>query len=225
MNRYDIYAPIHKALRNFMGDTLAAVGRLDVEDDTEVAETLDQVRGLLATLRMHLDAENRFVHLAMHDRDPGSADKTAVDHEGHEHAIERLESLAGEAQFRAGGLRGMAVAALYRELAVFVAENLEHMNYEETKNNEALWRTHSDEELRGIERAIVADLTPEKKMTVFRWMIPALPPAGRADLLAKLRQSAPAPVIDAVLQIAKRNLSDRDWAKLSGALGFMPKAA
>src|SRR5262252_1889265 len=205
MNRYDIYASIHKALRNFMGDTLAAVGRLDVEDEAEAAETLAQVRGLLATLRMHLDAENRFVHLAMHDRDPGSADRTAVDHEGHE--------------------RAMAVQTLYRELAVFVAENLEHMNYEETKNNEALWRTHSDEELRGIERAIVADLAPEKKMTVFRWMIPALPPAGRAELVAKLRQSAPAPVIDAVLQIAKRNLSDRDWAKLSGALGFMPKAA
>jgi DNA-directed RNA polymerase specialized sigma24 family protein len=225
MSRYDIYTAIHKALRNFMVETLAALGRLDVEDAAEVSETLTGVRELLAVLRMHLEKENRFLHVPMHDREPGSADGTAEDHAGHERTIGRLESLAGEAQFRSGDLRRASVATLYRELAVFIAENFEHMNAEETGNNEVLWRTHSDDELQQIERAIVAELSPEMKAAVMRWMIPALPPAERAALLARMRSTMPAAAFDAILRIARHGLRERDWAKLSAALRLVPMAA
>ena len=38
--RMDLYAPIHKALRNFMCDTLCRVGRVDVADADELQQTL-----------------------------------------------------------------------------------------------------------------------------------------------------------------------------------------
>jgi len=223
--RFDIYSSIHKALRCYMGEVLAAVGRVDIDDDAEVEETASQVRGLIDVLSMHLDVENRFLHVAMHDRSPGSADKTAVDHAGHERSFERLEALSGEAQFRTGDLRRAAVQQLYRELAVFIAENLEHMNYEEVENNAVLWLTHTDAELRQVEQAIVSGLSPEKKATVMRWMISSLSPAERAELLSKVRQSAPAPAFEGILAIAKRTLSERDWTKLAAGLGILPIAA
>jgi len=223
--RYDIYSSIHKALRSYMGETLAAVGRVDIHDDTEVSETTNQVRGLLEVLRLHLEAENRFLHMVMHDRSPGSADKTAVDHAGHERSLARLETLSDEVQQGRGDQRRTAAKRLYRELAVFVAENLEHMDYEEVENNAVLWLTHTDAELRQIEQTIVAGLSPEKKASVMRWMIPALSPEERAWLLANARQTAPAPVFEGILAIAKRALSERDWTKLAAALDIVPKAA
>ena len=57
--------------------------------------------------------------------------------------------------------RATAVAELQRFLAQFVAENLTHMNVEESWNNAVLWETHSDAELIAIEQAIVASLSPE----------------------------------------------------------------
>ena len=35
-DRYDIYAPIHKALRQFMTDTLQRLGRLDLDDQQDL---------------------------------------------------------------------------------------------------------------------------------------------------------------------------------------------
>ena len=38
--RLDLYAPIHKALRSFMSDTLVRVGRIDVADAEDMHSTL-----------------------------------------------------------------------------------------------------------------------------------------------------------------------------------------
>jgi iron-sulfur cluster repair protein YtfE (RIC family) len=223
--RHDIYRNVHKALRSYMGEVLAEVGRLDVEDDAEVSQTMAEVRQLLGVLRAHLEAENRFLHWTMHDRLVGSADKTAVDHVGHERAIERLANLSGEVEQRTAAQRRSAWEQLYRELGVFVGENLEHMNYEEVENNAVLWATHTDEELLKIERAIVAGISPEKMALFMRWMIPSIAPAERAHLLSKIRQTAPAQVFEGVLAIARARLTERDWHKLQIAIGSMPKAA
>jgi hypothetical protein len=51
--RYNIYANIHKALRAFMGEAPVAVGRLDADDDTEVAAVAEQLRVLHTILASH----------------------------------------------------------------------------------------------------------------------------------------------------------------------------
>jgi len=223
--RYNLYRQIHRALRSGMGETLAALGRVDLGDEAELAQTLGELRALLELLRSHLEHENRSIHRAMHDRLSGSADKTAADHVGHERAIARLETLAGEVESRKGELRGAAAETLYLELAGFVAENLEHMTYEETENNAVLWATHSDEELRQIERSIVAQTPPQTVAAVMRWMIPSITPAERVQLLTGIRETAPAQVFEGVAAIARRSLSERDWYRLATKLGIAPMAA
>ncbi len=51
---------------------------------------------------------------------------------------------------------------LYLSLSFFIAENLAHMYREETETTRLLWRLYSDDELRGIEGAIVASESPEQ---------------------------------------------------------------
>ncbi|WP_306600617.1 hemerythrin domain-containing protein [Geothrix sp. 21YS21S-2] len=208
--RFDGYADIHKALRAFMGDTLAKVGSLDPEDPAETAAVTGQVGDLLRLCRTHLEHENDFIHTAMEARAPGSTQAFAEDHEGHERSLRNLwldlDAVA------TGGEQ--AVARLYRGLAVFVAENLEHMDREEIENNAVLWANYTDAELIGIERALVASLKPEELSMALAWMIPALSPRQRAAKLAGIRAGAPEPMFRKVLDLVRPTLPGKGWEKL-----------
>lgn len=223
--RFDIYAVIHKALRHFMADTLVAVGNMDCNDTAQTAKVLSQVRELAGACRGHFLHENEFIHTAMEAHRPGSTTQVAMDHLHHASAIGRLEELTDAVETGTGNGRQAAANALYRYMALFVAENFAHMNVEETANNELLWATHSDAELIGIEQEIVASLTPEESMLTMRWMMPAMNASERAEMLYGIRQNAPAPVFDMVLGIAKAHLPVSEWGKLLQSLTVPEQAA
>jgi hypothetical protein len=218
--RFEIYRRIHKALRACMGDTLVRVGRLDAADAGELRETLAQVRLLLDFCTSHLEHENDFIHAAMEARRPGSAETTAGDHVHHIAACQRLAALADALERRPGEARAFE---LYRYLALFVAENLTHMHIEETENNAVLQRAYTDAELIAIEQAIVASLTPQEQGLTMRWMIPAMNPEERAEMLLGALANMPAQAFDGMLGALKPHLPERDWDKLMLALRGEPQ--
>jgi len=220
--RFDIYAGVHKGLRRFMGDTLVAVGRMDVHDAGELAATVAQVRGLLEFCLEHLHAENQFLHPAMEARRPGAACTTAKDHDDHLQVIERLEFDLRTVERATPDVGAGAASRLYRRLAVFVAENLEHMQVEETENNAVLWETHTDEELVEIHHAIVASVNSATMAAFLRWAVPALTPAERAALFTGMQGGAPREVFERMLASARPHLSEPQWTKLIAALGPVP---
>lgn len=217
--RFDLYSLIHKGLRLFMTDTLAKVGWLDVNDADELAATLAQIHSLLDLCRRHLDHENQFVHTALEARQPGASLRIAGEHDEHIDAIAALE--ADAAALRA--LPGAAAAhRFYRHLALFVAENFEHMNLEETTHNAALWASYSDPELAEVHHRLVASIGPAEMAVVIRWMLPAMSPAERAAVLGTMQQEMPPEVLRGVLEIGRPHLNDHAWAKLARALGIPP---
>lgn len=215
--RYDIYVNIHKALRLFMSDTLARVGRLDVDDPIDLGAVLGQVQSLLEICRGHLNHENRFVHPAIEARQPGASGRIAGEHVEHVEAIAALD-------FETVALRALPTAAaalrLYRHLARFVAENFEHMHVEETQHNAVLWATCSDAEIADIEHRLVASIAPAEMAVMARWMVPALNPAERAVLLQGMQAQLPPQAMQGLLDIVRPHLDERGWAKLSRALAM-----
>jgi hypothetical protein len=220
--RYNIYALIHKGLRAWMCEVLTAVGRMDPHDAADVAAALDDVRALLAGCESHLVHENEYVHTALEARAPGSASVTALEHEHHEQSLAALESSIRAVEASNGSARAAAAMRLYRQLALFIAQNFEHMHVEETENHAVLTAHYSEAEVFAIEQAIVGSLTPEEKMATMRWMAPSAAPHERAALLSGMRQNAPRPAFEAVLGLVKPHLTEREWAKLGVALGSMP---
>lgn len=223
--RFPVYRPIHKALRAFMSDTLVAIGRMDPDDDNDVETALEQARSLLAMLRVHLEDENRFVHPAMEARRPGSTDKTAHDHVEHECALADLDELITRVSGSQLQERTSAASTLYRRLALFVAENFEHMHIEEHDNAAVLWAEYSDEELMAIEAAIVASVPPAAMAVAARWMMSGLNHSERVATLLGIRQTAPTEAFEGLLAIARSHLNARDWAKLADALSLPPARA
>ena len=216
--RLDLYRFVHKGLRAFLYEVLLQVGRMDVDDGSEVREALTRVRELLTICRVHLQNENHFIHTALETRRTGAAARAASDHASHERSFEELELATRAVEDSQATARAVAATRLYRQLALFVADNLEHMHVEETELNEALWATHSDAELRGIQQALVAAIAPEHMAVFQRWMLPAMTPAERAVLLADIKQRAPGQVFSGILANLKPHLTERDWNKLMAAL-------
>jgi hypothetical protein len=153
-------------------------------------------------------------------RRPGSTARVTEDHHGHEEAIAALRGLAAQLESTQGAARDAAAFELYSRLACFVAENYEHMHYEETHNNAVLWDAYSDAEIMDLHGRLVASLTPAETLQSMRWMLPNIGHAERVGLLTGMRAAAPPPAFAAVLQMLQPLLSREDWSKLGTALGL-----
>jgi hypothetical protein len=223
--RVDMYAGIHKALRALMADTLLAVGRMDSEDGLELAATTQRVVELLDFCRAHLRHENEFVHAAIEARAPGASAAIAHEHDEHERHIASLGLVVEMLRACPAGQRASAALELYRSLALFIADNFQHMHVEETAHNAVLWARYTDAELMAIHQALVASIPPQEMMFVIRWMVPFMNPAERTALLADMQAHAPAPAVAAALDTIRPHLDQKEWAKLARSLGLPPVPA
>jgi hypothetical protein len=217
--RYDIYAGIHRALRLFMTDTLGRLGWLDCGDPIETTGALNQLDSLLAFCRRHLDHENTFLHPAIEARHPGRTQRLAGDHGQH---LEEIAALRAESAALRATPGAPQALRLYRHLALFIAENFQHMQVEETAMNEALWEAYSDAEIMAIHDRLVATLDPAEQALVLRWMTPALPPAERTAMFSGMREQMPPQAFAMVMDAARAALNDTAWAKLARSLGLPP---
>jgi hypothetical protein len=213
-DRFDMYTTIHKALRALMTDTLLAVGRVDPTDGYQVLEAGLKVRTLLDICRDHLHHENQILHPAMDARRPGSACVTSSQHVQHEEAFEKLEALVQTLDRSAGAARKTAVLNLYRALALFVAENFEHMQTEEVENNAVLWSAYSDAELIALHDEILSAVRPERMTVYSRWILPNINHAERLDVLNGLQHSMPEGAFAHTLGQVRDSISERDWSKI-----------
>jgi hypothetical protein len=210
--RYDIYQHIHKALRKTMCETLVQLGRADSNDAAELADALRAVEGLCATLRDHLAHENDHLHPALEAAEHGASDRVVHQHDQHlidiaarEHEVRSLRALAAPA-------RPAAMLQLYRHLALFVAENLEHMHIEETAHNAVLWAAYDDAEIAAIEGRILDGMSPEACIASLQDIARAVSPQSLIGLLSGIQRQAPAPAFVAVLSALQPTQPPARWA-------------
>lgn len=218
--RLNLYGPIHKALRAQMTDALLGVGRMDCGDQPEVTFALDAVVDLLDALRAHVAHENEFMHPAINAARSNGAQRTADDHEEHLASIVELEMAVQRVRDASGRDRDFAAALLYRQLALFLAENLQHMHIEETANNAILWENYSDSELMALHERLLSSIPPEAMQKTMRWMVPAMSHPERAHMMLDMQAKAPPSVFAAVVESMRNLLSHRDFDKLVRALGL-----
>ncbi|QJW83533.1 hypothetical protein HK414_03350 [Ramlibacter terrae] len=218
--RFDMYTGIHKALRALMADTLLAVGRMDADDDLERAQVTGRVLQLLDSCAGHLKHENDFVHAAIEARAPGASEAIAHEHDGHLRHIAALADRVGVLRNCAAPQRIAAAQDLYRELALFIADNFQHMHVEETAHNAVLWARYTDAELVAVHDALIAAIPPEEMMGTVRWLVPFMNPLERSLMLADVRAKAPAPAFEAMLQVVRPHLRAEEWDKLARALAL-----
>ena len=217
--RLDLYAPIHKALRNAMSDALARVGRMDVADPQDRAEALTCLDALLTMCSQHLQHENEFVHTAIEARCPAGSTRIAEEHAEHLDSIAELRSGAAAVAAATGAEADRLAHRLYRHLALFIAENFQHMHIEETAHNALLWEHYSDAELEALHGRLLASVAPQEQLETARWLLPACTPAERAGMIAAARTQMPPEALLGVLATVRPHIDAGGWAKLTVAAG------
>lgn len=218
--RFDIYAQVHKGLRACMAATLVEVGRMDCGDDQAVKCVLDGLDQLLDWCAGHLHKENQFVHPAIEARDPAASLRMAGEHVHHDACIAQLRDDADRLSRAGGAARESAAARLYRRLAGFVADNLAHMDTEETVNNAILWAGYTDGELGELHAAIVAATSPSQLAVDVRWITPHLSPSEIAALMRGLQASMPPEVFAGVAGMVGPHLPPQARRRLAVELGL-----
>ncbi|MCD6680560.1 MAG: hypothetical protein LT102_07885 [Burkholderiaceae bacterium] len=213
-SRHDLYAIIHKAMRLCMTDALVRFGRMDADDDEERAEAIEAVRSMLDLAAVHLEDENRFVHPALAARCADAAERSAREHAEHEREIESLRTGLRTLERAAPTERSGHALRLYRQLALYVAENFVHMHHEETHNMRALWAHYDDDELRAIEQAIVASIEPQTMARFVGWMFPAV---SHPERVALLPEEAPPELVELALDAVDARLGRRERDRLAAS--------
>ncbi len=223
--RHNPYTLIHKGLRACMTDVLVIVGRIDPHDADDVATAARAVREMLDFARSHLQHEEDWIHTALEARRTGSSAETRTDHLQHREAFTLLEASLRALEDSTGAERAAAALRLYRQLALFVADNFQHMHVEETENQATLIECYTEEEVLVIEAGIVGSLTPAEVALAMRWMLPSASAPERAGVLAAMQRTAPRPAFEGILAGIHPHLSARDRAKLEAALTTTPAAS
>jgi hypothetical protein len=217
--RRDLYASIHKALRSAMSETLARVGRMDVGDADDRADALAQLEALLAMCAQHLRHENDFVHTAIEARRPAGSARVAGEHAEHLDSIAALRDEAAAVSAATEPHAGALAHRLYRHLALFVAENFQHMHIEETVHNALLWELYGDDELDALHDRLMASIPPQEQLQTARWLLPACTPAERAGIVAAAAAQMPPEALLGVLAMVRPHIDARGWTQLAVAAG------
>jgi hypothetical protein len=220
--RLDLYASIHKGLRNAMQASLLRLGQLDPSDAADVSDALAQLRDTLAWMENHLEIENGIIHPAIEARRTATTvARIQDDHEDHKRAFDALNAAADALEHAATEGREVQRARarhLYLSWTQFVADNYLHMAVEETDMNALLWELFTDAELGQILATILAGESPAQLQRAVRYMLPAIDPEHRARLVGDVRRSVPPSVFAQLLGGMQTSLNARDYAKLTAAL-------
>lgn len=219
--RLNPYRFIHKALRVMLCQALLATGRLDADDAAARGRVVDEVERLLGFCADHLAHENHFLLAPLRERAPRAALAFQHDHAEHLESIAALRLLLQ--RLRDAGADAPALAQqLHLRLSVFVADNLPHMVEEESTQTQALWDHFSDAELGDLLGALHASLSPDETATCVLWMARGLNTAEVVQMLAEMRQGAPAEAFAAMADLVQQTLDAPRWATVARALGLPP---
>lgn len=214
----DLYYAVHKGLRLANARMLIALGQLDASDETAVAQTMKSLKDLVELGKSHLLHENAKIHTAIEARVPGATDHAEDDHDDHERAFYELKRMA-EDVLKTGTDRAARLRRLYQRFALFFADDLIHMNEEETVLQPLMEAHFSNDELAGIRQQIVSAIPPEKMQLYSRVMLPAASRPERIAMLTGMKAGMPegvfGPYMNAVLGKA---WSFGDWDALDAAL-------
>ncbi len=212
--RHDIYGLVHKGIRAAHMRCLIGIGATDPASDTAVHGLLSELTDHLAMCNAHLEHENAVIHTALHDRRPAATVHAEEDHDDHLATFRELSGLIGSLGAAPRGERAPAIAELYRRFAGFVADDLVHMDHEESVLLRDLQAVFSDDELRELEGRIVASI-PSAQMALFMdAILGALPRADRDGLLGAMQATMPGEAFsDLMVAIERRRAARRTWAE------------
>ncbi|HXD78028.1 MAG TPA: hypothetical protein VN616_09495 [Puia sp.] len=216
MKRIKPYDVPHKGLRHALSQLSLSAGRTDYSDRQQVAELHRLGTRVFSILSIHAEDENSVTLAHLETRCPGAAEHDLDDHERIHSLQDNLERLLAEIYDGSAKGKDLSEAGgeFYIAFSEFHGQYLLHTAEEERVTQPLLWQYFTDEELAGHRKEIMARNPPPTLLTWLRFVIPAQTHAERKNLLAGVKQMAPAAFFAEAMSVIEKVLSVPDFQRL-----------
>ena len=205
--RYNTFYQVHKALRAMLYETATELQRTDFNNEEEVNSVMINITAVVDVFDKHAHNEDRFVFSAVEQYEPSVVDSFEQEHVRDHELSTQLRTLINIYRSLSSDDEKIQLGSALRKAFVdFLAFNLVHMAKEEDIINNLLWRYYSDEEIRAIERQVIASQTPESTAVVWRWMLRGLSNGEIINWLRTIEKNAPQVVFKNLYLIAENEL-------------------
>lgn len=210
--RVNIYGFPHKGLKNGLSQLLHVVGKTDITNAQSVKQVKLLANELINLLELHQDAEDSIVLPALEARVKGS---TAHNHLEHDRLHAMVKAISGMVDGLSVGNSAAEMARLFDAIGAFYSDYLRHMSDEEGEINAVIWEHFADDEILEWQGQIMDKLTPEQKMSWFKFIVPALNPMERSIMLGGVKENVPIEAYRAILEMLSDYMSEEELAPLA----------
>lgn len=216
MVRFNTFKKIHKGLRYLMFDTSIRAQQTDFMNEAECLALVHQIEEMLALFESHARNEDHYLLAPVTKFDHVISQVFEAEHEeDHQLGDDLKQSLLHWEQAQTSMKRFVAGEHLLHCLNEFIAFNVRHMNKEEDILNKVLWQHFTDDEIKLFEQEIIQNTPPEKMRLYAVWMVRALSNPEITTWLREVKQHAPPPVYEMLVNIIKQELPTRSTQLLA----------
>jgi hemerythrin-like domain-containing protein len=217
--RYNTFYQVHKALRAMLYETATELQRVDFINRDEVTSVITDIITVVDVFDKHAYNEDHFVFSAVEQYEPSVVDSFEQEHVRDHELSTQLRTLINiYRSLETDEERIQLGSALRKAFVDFLAFNLVHMAKEEDIINNLLWRYYTDEQIRAIEKQIIANQPPESTAVVWRWMIRGLSNGEIINWLKTVEKNAPPVVFKNLFLIAESELPGHRFRQVVGEL-------
>ena len=218
--RYNTFYQVHKALRAMLYETASELQRTDFNSGDEVTSLLVNITTVVDVFDKHAYNEDHFVFPAVEQYEPSVVDSFGQEHvKDHELSTQLRTLINIYSSLKADEERIQLGSALRKAFVDFLAFNLVHMAKEEDIINNLLWRYYTDDQIRAIEKQIIAIQAPESTAVVWKWMIRGLSNGEIINWLRAVEKNAPGFVFNNLVATAAKELPHDRFQRVVNELG------
>jgi iron-sulfur cluster repair protein YtfE (RIC family) len=218
--RYNTFYQVHKALRAMLYETAGELQRTDFDSDEEVTSLLANITTVVDVFDKHAYNEDHFVFPAVEQYEPSIVDSFEQEHvKDHELSTQLRTLINIYSSLKTDEERINLGSALRKAFVDFLSFNLVHMAKEEDIINNLLWRYYTDDQIRVIEKQIIAIQKPESTAVVWKWMLRGLSNSEITNWLRVVKKNVPEFVFHNLVTTAERELPRDRFQHLVGELG------
>jgi len=201
-------------------ETASELQRTDFNSEEEVTSLLANITTVVDVFDKHAYNEDHFVFPAVEQYEPSVVDSFEQEHVRDHELSTQLRTLINiYNSLKADEERIQLGSALRKAFVDFLAFNLVHMAKEEDIINNLLWRYYTDDQIRAIEKQIIAIQAPESTAVVWRWMLRGLSNTEIINWLKAMEKNTPEFVFHNLVTTAEKELPRDRFQHVVGELG------
>jgi hemerythrin-like domain-containing protein len=209
--RYRFYRE-HKFVIPFINDVTRLIAVTDFRDDSATTVVQERVGQVLTMLEYHAEHEDTAFHTLLEEKGSDVHKSCEDDHKAHAEIFSKIKHSI-QAIIDAGTEDDKVRLGydFYLMFRGFEADNMRHINLEETVVMPELQRFYTDEQLRAVEAQTYEKMTPDEMVHMMQVIFPHMNPQDHLSFLTDIAMATPDKVKKALCGIfqSKNDQTDK----------------